>query len=110
MSRPCRHCGQPSVRCLGTTPLCANCLEEIRAPIRIKIAERAGVAGWMDRTGRNRPEFGAGMCDCRCVTCGAGMVAWIGEPCPWCASWLAMAQQIERDRRARTERSMAAAA
>jgi hypothetical protein len=94
---PCRDClTEPAVTRVGTVDLCSNCVELLLAPIRIRVAERAGIHGVAQRIGRNRPDHGPGYAECACTSCSSTWCAPVGAACPWCADWARMAHRVSR--------------
>jgi hypothetical protein len=78
-------CGAEAVRTLCAKACCQACADAILEPTRERVIEREGLDGVVIRDGMTRPEHGPGMADCRCVSCGATMVAHVGDPCAYCA-------------------------
>ena len=78
---PCTRCGLPGIKNLGTAGYCAEHLRQLYERFSPDVFALAGVGL---QSGPLRPEWGPGVADLECNSCGAGWTGHVGEACWYC--------------------------
>lgn len=102
LNEPCSQCGQPAARLIAALAFCASCAEAFLEPIRARVAAREitetpGI-GFGRQIGPSRADWGPDFADLQCDVCEATWTGPIGESCSYCAQWLDLATETQRQR------------
>ena len=92
---PCTRCGLPGIKNLGTVGYCAEHLRQLYERFSPDVFALAGVGL---QNGPLRPEWGPGVADLECNSCGAGWTGLVGEACWWCERSRSVLIQHQADR------------